>query len=895
MPFLRFYTFPNEYVWPRLTGASYYKRHHGLLRCQGPRVYVVTATSTFDHLHESFTMHYWPLVQMAQTYTEAEDGATPTPFPHRVYLQFVLTEEQGTPTVHVLACEWWLDPEIWLACMQQRGTFPFETYFTQTLHRMLSQCRGCLSLSTATGDWSSWSRYPLRNRGSVESMTATDPPPLPFWRPEQVLFPHQKQSWVWMYDLEQSILQHRAHVTFHPTSVPILNTGYYYHHDRALVAPVSTDEVKRLPLRGGVLADVTGSGKTAVTLALILSTLSLSRSLPQASLMTPLEQHLYFRSSATLVVTPHYLSGQWQQELKKFVQVQHLKIVTVTNLREFRRVTLPQLLAADLVLTTDTFVTSKRYVDEVNYQARCLLGLPPQSDEDPATVNPLAWRLAVNRSPPGLPQDGLVPLECIYWTRVVLDEIHTFFEPQSPPRTLPPLQGCFHWGLSGTPLWHQDTIMQKYVQFLCREQPSCWVPDFLSRWVDQCFHRFDKLTLTPLERHLYLIDQTPRETQLLLSHQDGHLSPERCIQLCSYFHLVEVQAAEPPTLSPATIEDIIKTVKREKRSRLKDLESKIRYHDLAIESIRSKMEESRQELATLPRGEEAPANDNVPTLSILDVTTHHDLRDALRSRKRRLERIVHRRDQLLAQKATVERSIRYFEAKVDSIKEPAAETCPICLHQSAHVITQCGHLFCRPCMLRCFKRQFKCPLCKTLLTPSDVHEIQREVQGVVPCAPPRPDDRVDVSAQRRNRYGSKFSRLLTLVESLLARQEKVVLFVQWNALLQALKTTLQQNHINVAVLSGNVTQQNAALKQFKGQQTHVLVGAINSTGLDLSCANHLVFVHALLGDEPVVRALEEQAVARLHRLGQTRTVNVYWFITHRTPEEQLYLQTRALT
>ena len=125
------------------------------------------------------------------------------------------------------------------------------------------------------------------------------------------------------------------------------------------------------------------------------------------------------------------------------------------------------------------------------------------------------------------------------------------------------------------------------------------------------------------------------------------------------------------------------------------------------------------------------------------------------------------------------------------------------------------------------------------------------------------------------------------------------MFVQWTCLLNSIKEMLQECNIPVSILQGNTVCQNAALKKFKliadnPQATSILLSSVNNTGLDLVNANHLIFVHSLVGEDYMIKAMEDQAIARIHRTGQTKQVHVYWMITRGTIEEQTYLATRVV-
>jgi len=921
--FLKFFTFPNEFIRPPLL-TLYHKRHHGLLIWEHNETRVLpTAAVVSCAVHDSFVTHHWHLIQMTKEYqttpkecqTTAEETTLPRlDFPLRVHVNYVW--DDASASAQILNYELWIHPGAFRQYMQEYGTFPFEVYFSQLLRQMLSKCHEVPPCRTG----------PKISDSECQFLWDVVPP-LPHWNTKYPLFKHQVESFHWMHQLEQTIAANTAAITINSLSIPMLNTGYYYNRTCDLIARVKTDQALRLPVRGGLLADVTGSGKTAVALALVVAN---GHTTPHDSLMTPLEDQLYFRSRATLVVTPNHLSQQWLQEMNKFLLLKHFKVVFVTNLREFKRVTLAELLEADLVMTTDVFLTSKRYTDEVAHQARCLIKFPFVEHEAAASIaNPLAWRIAVHGT--GFEHEGCVPLESIKWSRLILDEIHTFFQPDRKPRVLPPLTACFHWGLSGTPMFQNPQVMHSYVRYVCSSPPH-WVPEFLVAFMERCVHRFDGLELNAIERHLHLVDHTEREKQLLRCYD--HIHPEKLIQLCSYFHLVDVDDLNQK-IRLLSIDDIIKTVKKDKRSKIRDLESKIKYHDLAIRNVLEKIEESRREIKKFQETEETEeAEEAKDDLQVLDVTggwepappehtlhssfplehiphasslppepgdlpaihealaahdptpppTVHDIRDVrdvIRSRKRRLERMAKRRSQLQEEKRKVERSMGFFEAKVDGVKQQPLDQCPICLSQAANVITQCGHLFCRTCLVKCLKKKYQCPLCKATIAPTDAHEIQVDGRAVEPN-----EDKVV-------RYGTKLTRIVELVRSIVAQHEKVVLFVQWTPLMHCIKEMFRECRIPLSVMTGNVMQQNAALKRFQGSAVHVLMGSVDNTGLDLVCANHLIFVHALYGEEYVVKALEDQAMARIHRNGQTRKVHVYWFISRGTIEEDIYLHTRG--
>ncbi len=106
-------------------------------------------------------------------------------------------------------------------------------------------------------------------------------------------------------------------------------------------------------VRGGVLADEVGYGKTAITLALI----DAARALPSIDL--PVKKGK-FTLKATLVVVPAHLTKQWEGEIKKFLGSRYnvLKILDIASLNS---VTVSDLIDADIVIVALSVFKSPLY------------------------------------------------------------------------------------------------------------------------------------------------------------------------------------------------------------------------------------------------------------------------------------------------------------------------------------------------------------------------------------------------------------------------------------------------------------------------------------------------------------------------------------------------------
>jgi len=84
-----------------------------------------------------------------------------------------------------------------------------------------------------------------------------------------------------------------------------------------------------------------------------------------------------------------------------------------------------------------------------------------------------------------------------------------------------------------------------------------------------------------------------------------------------------------------------------------------------------------------------------------------------------------------------------------------------------------------------------------------------------------------------------------------------------------------------------------AMQNFRsaqGTDARVLVLALDErcAGANLTAANHVFFVHPLLQSGSRSPAdIETQAIGRARRFGQTRSVNVWRFLTQTTVEEKV--------
>lgn len=111
---------------------------------------------------------------------------------------------------------------------------------------------------------------------------------------------------------------------------------------------------RQVLVKGGVLADAVGYGKTAITLGLIAST----RDRP-----APVDPTGGFiETKATLIIVPPHLCGQWRNEITKFLGSK-LRVEVIHSKAELNKITVEDLCDARIVIMSITVYKSDAYFE----------------------------------------------------------------------------------------------------------------------------------------------------------------------------------------------------------------------------------------------------------------------------------------------------------------------------------------------------------------------------------------------------------------------------------------------------------------------------------------------------------------------------------------------------
>ncbi len=206
-------------------------------------------------------------------------------------------------------------------------------------------------------------------------------------------------------------------------------------------------------------------------------------------------------------------------------------------------------------------------------------------------------------------------------------------------------------------------------------------------------------------------------------------------------------------------------------------------------------------------------------------------------------------------------SYEYFMKNIEAITTNSTETdCIICYStfDESTVITYiktCGHYFCKNCCDRIkTMNTLTCPMCRKQANTNDI---------------------INVSNVTEINNSSKISEILNIVPK---NGDKIIIFTQFDKIIDKIETFLSRNNITSSTY-GNYTN----------EQILLLSSNNNAEGIDLTQFDKMIifepFENNMFCDQ-----VEKQLIARIHRIGRTKPVDIYRFITQGTIEEEIYNQ-----
>jgi SWI/SNF-related matrix-associated actin-dependent regulator of chromatin subfamily A3 len=212
------------------------------------------------------------------------------------------------------------------------------------------------------------------------------------------------------------------------------------------------------------------------------------------------------------------------------------------------------------------------------------------------------------------------------------------------------------------------------------------------------------------------------------------------------------------------------------------------------------------------------------------------------------------------------------------------EDCPICLDVLKEpVITNCAHFFCTPCLERVIETQHRCPMCRAPLESFASTTVKPAKETSAPT-----QDEIADKASLEKGTSTKVEALLDILNaSAQDPTNKTIIFSQWTSFLTMLQPHLNLHGLKYVRIDGSMsaTERDKALEALDSDpSTTVMLAslAVCSVGLNLVAANQVI-----MADSWWAPAIEDQAVDRVHRLGQKRETKVFRLVVEDSVEERV--------
>jgi len=133
---------------------------------------------------------------------------------------------------------------------------------------------------------------------------------------------------------------------------------------------------------------------------------------------------------------------------------------------------------------------------------------------------------------------------------------------------------------------------------------------------------------------------------------------------------------------------------------------------------------------------------------------------------------------------------------------------------------------------------------------------------------------------------SKIARIVSDTENSIEQGVKVIIFSQYTETIKGIAAKLKEDKIGVVTLTGadDMDERQKAVDAFQDGSASVFVANIKAGGVGLNLTEANIVMFADMDWSPETH---RQAEDRAHRIGQTEMVNVYYYITLGTIEEDI--------
>ncbi|KAH9744807.1 Helicase protein with RING/U-box domain-containing protein [Citrus sinensis] len=692
------------------------------------------------------------------------------------------------------------------------------------------------------------------------------------------IWEEEHERWIDMHEKDDVDLdQQNAFMTETAEDPPDLITPLLRYQKEWLAWALKQEESA---IRGGILADEMGMGKTIQAIALVLAKREIRGTIGELDASSSSSTGL-LGIKATLVICPVAAVTQWVSEINRFTSVGSTKVLIYHGLNRERST--KQFSEFDFVITTYSIIEADyrkhvmppkqkcQYCGKSFYQKKLVVHLKyfcgPSAvrTEKQSKQEKKKMKSSVYEGYPGKkngkkssvggvqkPSGGKSPLHSLKWERIILDEAHFIKDRRSnTAKAVLALESSYKWALSGTPLQNRVGELYSLVRFLqitpysyyfCKDC-DCKVLDYRVSYVEISFNlNHVQYVATPIQTHGN--SYGGRRAMILLKHK--------------------------------VLRSVI--LRRTKKGRAADLALPPRIVSLRRDSLDIREADYYESLYS---ESQAQFNTYVQAGTVMNNYAHiFDLLTRLRQAVDHPYLVVYSKTASL-------------RGETEADAEHVQQVCGLCNDLADDpVVTNCGHAFCKACLFDSSASKFvaKCPTCSIPLT---VDFTANEGAG----------NRTSKTTIKGFKSSSILNRIQldefqssTKIEAL--REEirfmverdgsaKGIVFSQFTSFLDLINYSLHKSGVNCVQLVGSMSipARDAAINRFtEDPHCKIFLMSLKAGGVAL---NLTVASHVFLMDPWWNPAVEQQAQDRIHRIGQYKPIRIVRFLIENTIEERI--------
>ena len=258
------------------------------------------------------------------------------------------------------------------------------------------------------------------------------------------------------------------------------------------------------------------------------------------------------------------------------------------------------------------------------------------------------------------------------------------------------------------------------------------------------------------------------------------------------------------------------------------------------------------------------------------------------------------------------------DSEYDGSEDDVLLTCPLCLdvvgEDMISILAGCGHMICNNCVSNLFESTeegvvlgvrasttpcMTCqkPVSEAQVVPYPVYDkitverltLAELIESQESLRPEEYEERVNSILEKQNfEELAKIDKVLEIIGTVMlaSPKEKIIIFSNFTVTFDLMKLVLDRQGLPFLRYDGtmSVDQKNSTVERFYQGSERILLLSLRAgnVGLTLTCASHVIIMEPFWN--PYV---EEQAMDRVHRLGQLLPVKVYRILAKDSVENRI--------